>query len=165
MGKSVVTVTKDSALERGLFSTKWQAQKGQSQWGPFLAPAGRQGSAHGEKACDGIPLHKHHSILARCFWQSQFPPQVFLVMNILILAPLCCLLLPRSSPLLFYSPICTFQHPAPVHTDGHTSQAGTLRAGTLRAVSRIIWVGLILFCLPHTGHCTRQPQELSFCPN
>lgn len=163
MGKSMATVTRDSALERGLFSTKWQAQKGQSQWGPFLVPAGwQEGSAHGEKACDGIPLHKHHSILAPCFWQSQLPPQVFLVVNILILAPSCCLLLPRSSPLLFYSPICTFQHPAPVHTDEHTS-----RAGTLRAVSKIIWVGHILSCLPHTGHCTRlaHPQGLSFSPN
>ena len=60
---------------------------------------------------------------------------------------------------LFHSPICMFQHLAPVHTDGHTTQAGTLRA-----VSRIIWVGLILFCLPHTGHCTGQPQVLSFVP-
>jgi len=121
MGKSVATVTRDSALERGLFSTKWQAQKGQSQWGSFLAPAGQQGSAHGEKACDGIPLHKHHSILAPCFWQSQFPPQVFLVVNILILAPICCLLLPRSSPLCFTlqsacfstQPLCTLMDTRP----------------------------------------------------
>ena len=149
LGKSMATVTRDSALERGLFSTEWQAQKGQSQKGPFLAPGGRQGSVHGEKACDGAPLHKHHSILAPCFWQSQFPPQAFLVVNILILAPLCCLLLPRSSPLTFYSPICTVQHPAPVHIDGHVSQAGACRA-----VSWITCIGIILSCLPHTGHCT-----------
>ena len=54
----------------------------------------------------------------------------------------------QSSPQVC-SPEPMFQHPAPVHTSRHTSQAGACRA-----VARTICVGLTLSCLPQTGCCT-----------
>ena len=55
---------------------------------------------------------------------------------------------PQQSSPQVCSPNPTFQHPAPVHTSRHTTQAGACRV-----VSWTTSVGLTLYCLPQTGCC------------